>query len=147
MALSIGVLLVLIVLNFYGLYSNKFYLLKPDNYIFPLLTLVHFIFLYVLRFKIKERELTDPKMRNLEYALYAIFLVYVFKLSETIYILTTYNDYENHIMPSTFIPVGVITVVLQILLVLLTIIAVFHRKKLVGDYNFDNINQNIDSWQ
>jgi hypothetical protein len=144
--LSIGVLLLLIILNFYGLYSNKFYLLKPDNYIFPLLTIVHFVFLYVLWFKIKEREITDPKMRNLEYALYVIFLVYVFKISDTIFILTTYGDYADHIMPRTFIPVGIAILVLQIFLLMITVITFFHRRELVGDYNFDNINHNIDTW-
>ncbi|MEX0288455.1 MAG: hypothetical protein AB3N14_05045 [Flavobacteriaceae bacterium] len=146
LALSIGVLVLLIILNFYGLYSNKFYLLKPDNYIFPLLTVVHFIFLYVLWFKITEQELTDPKMRNLEYAMYPIVLVYVFKMFETIFILNTYNDFENHIMPGTFMPVGILILILQLALLFLTIITFFHRKLEVGDYNFDSINENIDSW-
>ena len=146
LTLSIGVLILLIVLNFYGLYSNKFYLLKPDNYIFPLLTVVHFIFLYVLWFKITEQELTDPKMRNLEYAMYPIVLVYVFKFFETIFILNTYNDFENHIMPGTFMPIGILILVLQLALLFLTIVSFYHRKIEVGDYNFDSINENIDSW-
>ena len=147
LVLSIVVILLLIVFNFYGLYSNKFYLAKIDNYIFPILTIVHFTYLYVLWFKIKEQEFTDPPMRNLEYAMYAIFLVYIFKASDTFYVLMSYGDYENHIMPSTFIPLGIIIFALQILLMFLTIIAIVHRKEQVGDYNFDNINENIDSWQ
>lgn len=145
--LSVGVLILSIILNFYGLYSNKFYLLKPDNYIFPLLTILHFVYLYVLWFKIREQELPDPQMRNLEYAMYAIVLIYTFKILDTIYILTTYSDYENHIIPATFIPVGIFILLLQIALLSLTIITFFHRKELVGDYNFDNMNENIDSWQ
>ena len=136
----------LIVFNFYGLYSNKFYLLKPDNYIFPLLTIVHFVFLYVLWFKIRENELTDPKMRNLEYAMYAILLVYIFKIFDTAYILSTYNDFENHIMPRTFMPVGLFILLLQFMLLSLTLITFYHRKQEVGEYNFDSINENIDSW-
>lgn len=146
MFLSIGVLIFLIVLNFYGLYSNKFYLLKPDNYIFPLLTIVHFVFLYVLWFKIREDELTDPKMRNLEYGMYALVLIYIFKVFDTVYILSTYNDFEDHIIPGTFIPVGLFILVLQIALLLLTFITFIHRKQEVGEYNFDSINENIDSW-
>ncbi|HMB63661.1 MAG TPA: hypothetical protein VKN36_11345 [Eudoraea sp.] len=145
--LSVGVLILSIILNFYGLYSNKFYLLKPDNYIFPVLTIFHFVYLYVFWFKIRERELPDPQMRNLEYAMYAIVLVYTFKILDTLYILTTYSDYENHIMPATFIPIGIFILIIQIVLLLLTIITFFHRKERVGDYNFDNINENIDSWQ
>ncbi len=145
--LSIGVLLLLIVFNFYGLYTNKFYLVKFDNYIFPVLTIVHFTYLYVLWFKIREKEFTDAPMRNLEYALYAIFLVYVFKASDTFYVLMSYGDYQNHIMPGTFVPIGILIFALQLLLLLLTALAIVHRKELVGDYNFDNINENIDSWQ
>ena len=146
MFLSIGVLLLLIVFNFYGLYSNKFYLLKPDNYIFPLLTVVHFVFLYVLWFKITEHEHTDPKMRNIEYGMYAIVLVYIFKIFDTAYILSTFNDFENHIMPGTFMPVGLLILLLQMALLFLTLITFIHRKQEVGPYNFDSINENIDSW-
>jgi hypothetical protein len=146
MVLSIGVLLLSIVFNFYGFYSNKFYLLKPDNYIFPVLTIVHFVFLYVLWFKITEQELTDPKMRNLEYGMYALVLIYVFKIFDTVFILTTYNDFEDHIIPGTFIPMGLFILLLQMSLLFLTVLTFFHRKEEVGDYNFDNLNENIDSW-
>lgn len=144
--LSIGVLVVLIVLNFYGLYTNKFYLLKPDNYIFPLLSFVHFTFLYVMSFKIREDEYTDAPMRNLEYALYVISLVYVFKLVDTFYILLSYTDYANHIIPPTFLPIGILIVVLQVLLLVLTYLTFAFRKAMIGTYNFDNINENIDPW-
>ncbi len=144
--MSVSVLLVLIVFNFYGLYTNKFYFFKFDNYIFPLLTIVHFIFLYVMWFKISEQELTDPQMRNLEYAMYVIFLVYLFKVVDTIYVLLSYNDYGNHIMPGTFMIMGFLILALQLLLLVLTLLVFKYRKDKVGDYNFDNINENIDSW-
>lgn len=146
LSLSIGVLVLLVIFNFYGLYTNKFYLFKPDNYIFPLLTIVHFIYIYALWFKISEHELADAPMRNLEYALYVIGLVYVFKLVDTLYILLSYSDYSNHIIPDTFIPMGMIILSLQVLLLGLTILSFFHRKTLVGEYNFDNLNENIDPW-
>ncbi|MBT8300193.1 MAG: hypothetical protein KJO63_02565, partial [Maribacter sp.] len=99
--LSIIILLLLIVFSFYGLYTNKFYLFKFDNYIFPLLTIVHFIFLYAMWFKIKEREITDPQMRNLEFALYVVFFIYIFRLFDTIFTLLTYSDFESHVIPIT----------------------------------------------
>ncbi len=144
---SIGVLLILIVFNFYGLYSNKFYLLKPDNYIFPLLTIIHFLYLYVMWFKIKEQEGADPQMRNLEFAMYAILVIYLFKILDTVIILKTYTDYESHIIPGTFIPIGLMILTLQLLLLLCTYLAFRFRKEMIGDYKFDNINENIDSWQ
>lgn len=144
---SMVVLGALIVSSFYGLYTNKFYFLKPDNYIFPLLTIAHFTFLYVLWFKITENEVTDPQMRNLEYALYVIFLLYIFKFFESIYILMSYNMYENHIIPKTFIPIGVSILVLHLLLLAFTLLAFQYRKTLVGNYRFDDINRQIDSWE
>ena len=71
--LSIGILTILFVLSFYGLYTNKFYFFKFENYIIPILSIVHFGFLYVLNFKINEREVADLPMRNLEYGLYVYF--------------------------------------------------------------------------
>ncbi|MGB5821384.1 MAG: hypothetical protein WBG90_18000 [Saonia sp.] len=145
--LSIFTLGILIVFSFYGLYTNKFYFFKFDNYIFPLLTVVHFVFIYVVQFKIKEQEFTDPQMRNLEYALYVIFLVYIFKIFDVLFTLFSYNDYDDHVIPDTFMPIGILMLFFHIFLFGLTLITFKHRKELVGDYNFENINGNIDSWQ
>lgn len=145
--ISTAVLALLIVFDFYGLYTNNFYFLKPDNYIFPLITLVHFTFLYVLKFKIEEDEMTDPLMRNIEYLLYAAFLVYVYKTSETLYTLTTYADFANYLLPSTFLPLGSIILALHLFLLVLTLLAIHYRKEMVGEYKFDDMNQHIDSWE
>lgn len=144
--LSICILLVLNVLSFYGMYTNKFYFFKPDNYIFPLLSLVHFVFLYVMWFKVKEGELSDPPMRNLEFVLYFISLVYLFKLGETAYVLSTANQYENHLIPATFMPVGILMLVLYATLLLLTFLTFSFRRQLVGTYLFDDTNQHVDNW-
>ncbi|MBT2162954.1 hypothetical protein [Zobellia barbeyronii] len=144
---SIAVIAVLIVFNFYGLYTNTFYLLKPNNYIFPLLSLSHITFLYVLWFKIKEDELTDPQMRNIEYILYAVFGVYVFKTIESLVILTSYSNFENHIIPASFIPMGILIFVLHLFLLGLTLLAIKYRRDMVGAYVFDDMNQQIDSWE
>ncbi len=140
------VLAFLIISNFYGLYTNKFYFLKLDNYIFPILSIVHFLYLYVIRFKITEEELPDPKMRNLEYVLYAVMIVYLFKIYDTASILGSYSEYQEHVMPSTFMPVGITTLTLYSLLPLLTLISFWHRKRLIGKYNFENYNDNLNIW-
>lgn len=144
---SLAVLLILDIFSFYGLYTNKFYFFKIDNYIFPILTIVHFVFLYVLWFKIKEDELSDPPMRNLEYSLYVILIVYVFKLFDNLFILTSYGEYENHLIPSTFIPLGIFICILHLLLIGLTLLAFSFRKQVVGNYLFDDMNQHVDSWK
>lgn len=144
--LSLIVLPLLIVLNFYGLYTDRFYFFKVDNYIFPLLSSFHFLYLYVIWFKISEREFVDPQMRNLEYGLYAILLVYLFKASDTVYVMLNASRYEEYMLPENFRLMGATILSLQVLLIVLTILLFSHRKRRVGPYNFDNINENIDSW-
>jgi hypothetical protein len=145
--LSIIILLTLIVFSFYGLYTNKFYLFKFDNYIFPVLTLIHFVFIYVVWFKINENEIADPQMRNLEFALYVVLLIYIFRFFDTLFILLSYSDFESHVIPQTFIPIGVLILFLYLLLVVLTLTTIKYRKELVGGYRFDEINEQIDSWE
>ncbi|MDC6351552.1 hypothetical protein PP178_08290 [Zeaxanthinibacter sp. PT1] len=144
--LSIGVLALLIILNFYGLYSNRFYFLKLDNYIFPLLSLLHFTFLYVFWFKIKEQEFPDPRMRNLEYSLYVIFVIYVFNTLETGKILLSHHEYSQHLIPPTFFPVGGVIIALQCLLLLLTLVTFGHRKRMIGDYKTDYLDDHLEPW-
>ena len=144
--LTAAVLFILVIFNFYGPYTNKFYFFKPGNYIFPILSVGHFIFLYVLWFKIKEDEMTDPQMRNLEYVLYGVFLVYIYKAFESMYVLSTYGDYENHVIPGAFLPLGITILTLHLLLVGLTLLMFKYRKDRVGAYKFDDMNH-IDSWE
>ena len=142
--LSIIVLLLLIVFSFYGLFTNKFYLFKFDNYIFPFLTIVHFTFLYAMWFKIKEGEIADPQMRNLEFALYIIFFIYIFRLFDTILTLLSYSEFESHVIPVTFIPIGFLIVFLYLMLLLLTLVTIKHRIDLMGPYRFDDVNDQIN---
>ncbi|KAA2216899.1 hypothetical protein [Maribacter flavus] len=144
--LSLISIVLLNVLSFYGLYTNKFYFFKVDNYIFPILSLVHLVFLYVMWFKIRERELSDVPMRNLEYGLYIVSLVYLFKIIETLITLLSYSDYENHLIPVTFLPIGILMFVLYTMLFVLTFLTYSYRKQFVGTYVFDDRNQHIDTW-
>lgn len=147
MILSICILTILIVLNFYGIYTNKFYFLKPDNYIFPILAIVHFVYLYVVQFKIKENEGPDIQMRNLEYALYIILFVYLFKLFDSLNNLLSYIEYKDHLLPQPFQFMTVLILYMYLMLLLLTFISFKHRKELVGVYKFDDLDEHIDSWE
>jgi len=144
---SVAVLLTLIILSFYGAYTNQFYFLKVDNYIFPILTSIHFLYLYVVWFKITEDELPDPKMRNIEYVLYAIMIVYVFKIYDSITVLNSLELYGTHIIPATFEPIAILSVVLHSILPVLTLYTFWLRKRYVGVYNFENYNDNLNIWQ
>ena len=144
---TVALLPILIVLNFYGLYSNQFYFLKIDNYIFPLVSVLHFVFLYVMQFKIREQEYPDPVMRNVEYGMYAALMIYLFKCIDTLYILMSYDDYKAYLIPDTFLPMGVTIFLLQGLLVALTLSSFLQRKTLIGSYDFEEIDKNMNSWQ
>jgi hypothetical protein len=144
---TVALLPILIVLNFYGLYSNQFYLLKIDNYIFPLVSVLHFVFLYVMQFKIREKEYPDPVMRNVEYGMYAALIIYLFQCADTLYILMSYDDYKAYLIPDTFLPMGVTIFLLQGLLVALTLLSFLQRKTLIGPYDFKQIDKNMNSWQ
>ena len=146
LVLSSLVLMVLIVLNFYGPYTSRFYFLKVDNYIFPILAIIHFRYIQTLWAKIRERGYPDSKIRNLEYGLYPVVLVYAFKASDTTFMLVTASQYEDYILPQNFLSLGTIVMGLQIALILLTLLSFYHRRKRVGVYNFDRINENLDSW-
>ncbi len=135
--LSVIILVALLFLNFYNLYTNKFYFFKIDNYIFPILTIAHFVYLYVISFKIREDEHPDPTMRNLEYSLYAIFLVYSYKLSSIIGILSSKADFINYEIPTTFTPVGIVMIALFVFLLILTVLTFIYRKEKIGAYVFE----------
>ncbi|WP_437395492.1 hypothetical protein [Flagellimonas lutimaris] len=144
---SVVVLSTLVVLSFYGVYTNQFYFLKPDNYIIPVLTSVHFLYLYVVWFKISEDELPDPKMRNIEYILYAIIIVYVFKIYDSAMVLNSINVYSEHVIPASFKPMATLSLVLYSILPILTLYTFWLRKRYVGIFNFENYNDNLNIWQ
>mgnify|MGYP003115155959 FL=1 len=144
---SLFVLLTLVILSFYGVYTNQFYFLKPDNYIIPILTSVHFLYLYVVWFKISEDELPDPKMRNIEYVLYAIMIVYAFKIYDSTMVLNSIDVYGEHVIPVSFKPMATLSLVLYSILPILTLYTFWLRKRYVGIYNFENYNDNLNIWQ
>ncbi|GGD38632.1 hypothetical protein [Muriicola marianensis] len=139
--LSVTVLPLIVICGFYGLYTNKFYFQKIDNYIFALLIMVHFIFIRVLK-RVGSDESTQLNLlRNLEFAMYAILPVYIFKLAETLYILLTYFDYSEQVFPKTFLPVGAFILALQSFLIILTLTAFKHRRIRIGSYTLDRIHE------
>jgi hypothetical protein len=139
-AITICLLPLLMFSSFYGLYTNTFYFMKIDNYIFPMMALIHFTFLHTLWKASKEDTSENKTTRNFEFVMYWIYLIYLFKFTETIYILLGYFDYSYLIIPPTFLPVGFTILGMQLLLLVITMLTFQHRKIHVGIYNFDRIN-------
>jgi FlaA1/EpsC-like NDP-sugar epimerase len=140
--LSTILLLILNVFSFYGLYTNKFYFLKFDNYIFPILSIVHFTYLYFILVKLITKKVADPQLRNVEYVLYFIFSVYVFKFFESIYRLSTINDFDHIEMPDTFLPIGLLIIVLNFLLLIQTLLTFYYRKVFIGSFKLEEMDNN-----
>jgi hypothetical protein len=100
-----------------------------------------------MNFKIREGEYPDPIMRNIEYGMYAVLLIYIFKCFDTFYILMSYEEYQSYLIPETFIPLGYLILFLHVFLIALTILSFYQRKVLVGPYEFEQIDKNMNSWQ
>ena len=141
------ILPLVIILNFYGLYTDRFYFFKVDNYIIPLVAIIHLIYLYAVRFKIKESEYPDMQMRNVEFGMYAVLAIYLFKCVETYWILSNSDQFSAQLIPESFVPMGISMLSLQILLVLLTLMTFYLRRQLIGSYDIDYMNENLDSLQ
>jgi hypothetical protein len=139
--LSLSILPLLIIFSFYGLYTNKFYFLKIDNYIFSLLMIIHAWFLNALYQLEKEPHAHMNITRNLEYIMYAIFLVYLFKIAETSYILLSYFEYSDLVLPPTFLPVGLFILSLQCILLIITFATFKLRRERIGPYRFDRVHK------
>lgn len=145
--ISAVLLLILNVFSFYRLFNNEFSFVKFDNYIFPTLTILHFIYIYLLLKKSINAEKVDIGLRNIEYSLYFIYMVYIFKFGESIYRITAYTEFKNEIIPETFFPVGITLIALYLILLLFTFLTFIYRKKEIGRYNFDELHDTMDSWK
>jgi hypothetical protein len=145
--ISVIILIALIFLNFYGLYSNQFHFNKPGSFIFPLVTLAHFVYIYVLWFKISEDEYPDVVMKSIEYIMYGVLLVYFYEIVETFLLLSSQEKFHDYVIPSTFMPMGILIISLQSLLVLFTLWSFLIRKRRVGKYDIDYLNDHLSSWQ
>ena len=103
--------------------------------------IIHAWFLNALYHLEKEPHEHMNLTRNLEYVMYAIFLVYLFKIAETSYILLGYFEYSDLVLPQTFLPVGLFILSLQIALLIITFATFKLRREHIGPYRFDRVHK------
>lgn len=139
--LSVITLVFLVVLNFYGLYSNKFYFNKVDNYIFPVLAVVHLIYLYVLNNRIKRSTSIDSTVLNLEYGLYPAFLIYIYRGAEALINFFSYSKFESSLQSEAFYFTVILISLMYFFLALLSLITFRHRQRILGHYHFLILNK------
>lgn len=102
------------------------------------------MYLYSIWDKNQRGQQPDISMRNIEYTLYFIYTIYIFKFLESIYKLSTYGDFANDLMPETFFPVGLTLVFLHLLLLIVTLITFRFRKSKFGAFD---LHDNLDNWK
>lgn len=136
LVLSISLITILLIANFYGTYTNTFYFFKLTNYIVPVFFGLQGIYFYALWFKITEGEYPDLQMRNLEYIVYTAIAVYLYKGIDSLLLLQESQQYETYLIPHTFVPFTVTISSLYFSLILLSILTFVYRKKMVGNYVF-----------
>jgi hypothetical protein len=86
-------------------------------------------------------------MKNIEYVLYGMVLFYGYSIYGSFLMLGSQNEFQDHVIPSTFVPMGILIITLQALLVLLTVWSFIIRRQRVGKYDFDYLNNHIDAWE
>jgi hypothetical protein len=86
-------------------------------------------------------------MKNIEYVMYGMVLVYAYNIYGTFLTLGSQNEFQDHVIPSTFVPMGILIITFQALLVLLTVWSFIIRRQRVGKYDFDYLNNHIDAWE
>ena len=127
-------------LNFYGLYTHKFYWLKPDNFILPLVSLIHLLYLREVQKRINQNRVADFPLQKLEFAMYGVSLIYAFELLETTYELLNVQTFNKTIIPETFWSEGLGILFVRFTYLVLTAFSFYIRKRILGTFNFDQIN-------
>ncbi|MFM1879593.1 MAG: hypothetical protein RLZZ241_2459 [Bacteroidota bacterium] len=133
---------IVVIANFYGLNTHKFYWFKVDHYILPLGIGIHLYYLSVLNQKLFRAVKTDFQLQNLEIAMYGISLIYTFELVETFYVLLNYNTYNLEVLPENFLSEGILVFSVQLLFLVVSLLAIYFRKIKLGAFdNPENISQ------
>lgn len=144
---SILLLMFLIFANFYGLFTDRFYFLKIENYLFPVLTIIHFVYMYVIRFKIVENDYPDIQMRNLEYCFYVVTVYYLYRIIDLSLLLYIYDKSEDLVIPTSFLPATIAILVAYAVLLALALHLFRIRSKRIGFYQIDYYSEeNLDVW-
>lgn len=144
---SIVLLIFLIFANFYGLFTDRFYFLKIENYLFPVLTIIHFVYMYVIRFKIVENDYPDVQMRNLEYCFYIVAIYYLYRIIDLGLLLYIYDRTDGLILPATFLPATIGILSAYAILLILSLNLFIIRSKRIGFYQIDYYSEeNLDVW-
>ncbi|MEO1487064.1 MAG: hypothetical protein AAFU57_15060 [Bacteroidota bacterium] len=135
-------LAVLVLFNFYGPFSNRFYFGKLDGYLFLLLAVFQALYLFRLWNKVKHDTAADTQLRYLEYVVYGVLVVYGYKVLDTILSLNLASEIQQELLPTTFFPSMTLSLVVYLGVILLSILIFTFRRRLLGSFNQEKLNDN-----
>jgi hypothetical protein len=127
-------------LNFYGLFTHKFYWLKLDNFILPVAVLIHLLYQREVQKRITQTKGVDFSLQKLEFAMYGVVIIYVLEIMETLNAIILSNSYDSKVFPESFWSQALSILSIQILFTGLTVCSFYLRKQILGAYNFDQIS-------
>jgi hypothetical protein len=138
----------MVISDFYSLFTDEFYVLKKENYLTLLVALPYWLYLVVVGLKIQQEENTDPAMRNLEYLVY-------FALAGGLWqVWTVYRDWsqyaelqQHYILPESFYPMGIAILSTFTLLYLFSMYTFNVRKRHIGPYRRDQWEESFEAWE
>lgn len=138
----------IVISDFYSLFTDEFYVLKKENYLTLLVALPYWLYLVVVGLKIQQEENTDPAMRNLE------FLVYFALAGGLWQVWTVYRDWsqyaelqQHYILPESFYPMGIAILSAFTLLYLFSMYTFNVRKRHIGPYRRDQWEESFEAWE
>ncbi|MEM8764358.1 MAG: hypothetical protein AAGD88_11130 [Bacteroidota bacterium] len=135
-------LLVLVLFNFYGPFSNRFYFGKLDGYLFLLLVVFQALYLFRLLSKAKNEAVADSQLRYLEYVVYGVLVVYGYKTFDTVLSLNLASEIQHELLPTTFFPLVLLSLALYLMVIILSILTFTFRKRLLGSFSQESIEDN-----
>lgn len=135
-------LVVLVLFNFYGPFSNRFYFGKLDGYMFLLLVAFQALYLFRLLAKTKNEMNSDSQLRYLEYVVYGVLVVYGYKTIDTVLSLNLASEIQPDLLPETFFPLILLSLALYLLVIILSVLTFTFRKRLLGSFSQETIEDN-----
>jgi len=135
-------LVVLVLFNFYGPFSNRFYFGKLDGYMFLLLVAFQALYLFRLLAKTKNEMNSDSQLRYLEYVVYGVLVVYGYKTIDTVLSLNLASEIQPDLLPETFFPLVLLSLALYLLVIILSVLTFTFRKRLLGSFSQETIEDN-----
>ena len=150
MTFTIGVSVVLLislaVLNFYGMYTDRFYFGQSEGWLFVALGAIHITYMTFLWKKMEAYPVPEWRLKLVEWVMYAVIGVYCFMLTTTIIDMQSTHELKNYIIADSFYSKSYWLISLFSILILLSVRLFFLRKKVLGAYKSFSKSEEIDNW-